>query len=614
MPDIKALAGKGATVLAGFWLADIAAGNIQDGIKAGKDAAGITGGLTDMMRTPSMLIRPALDRTSLLCGVGGAVLVLLFWLYRWTMSQNNWRDREEYGSARWARREEMAPYTDEDTRQDLQMTLTEGLSIDAAATRRNLNTLVLGGSGSGKTATHVIPNILKGNMNYACTDPKGELYAKTAEALEKHGYEVHKLDLVDLTSDVKFNPMKYIDPAKPDVSIMRLVTNIMDNTNGTQPRENQGDGFWEKAERSLLTALTAFVYYVPADILAEQGLDVKAGMTLNAVADLTGRMEASEQDETRQSPVDALADTCMEIYEETRKTWDSTKDEPRDADMREAWRIAQGMRFAATQYRPFTQGAGETKKSIIISLGVRLAPLQVGEVREILSADNIGIDRIGGWEDPGEFKHPCKRMAIFLALPDEDSTFNFLAAIFYQCLFDSIIRRCRTYPDEQLATPLHCFLDEFANVGRIPNFDKLIATIRSRRVSVSVILQTIAQLKTMYEKSWETVAGNCDSILFLGGSEQSTTEWISKLLGKETIDLRTTSESKGMSGSHTTNYQRTGRELLTPDELAQLDNNLCIYSLRGVHPFKSRKLWPGMHPVKPRKSKLNHSDDWKPVA
>ena len=240
---------------------------------------------------------------------------------------------------------------------------------------------------------------------------------------------------------------------------------------------------------------------------------------------------------------------------------------------------------------------------------MRLAPLTVGPVREILSDDNLGIDRIGGYADEhkGGYRHPNGKTAIFLALPDEDPTFNFLAAIFYQCLFDSIIRRCRTYPGECLATPLHCFLDEFANVGRIPNFDKLIATIRSRKVSVSIILQTIAQLKTMYKDSWETIVGNCDSVLFLGGNEQSTTEWLSKLLGKETIDLRTTSDSKGVSGSHTINYQRTGRELLTPDELAQLDNDKCIYNLRGLHPFLSRKAWPGTTIAKP-KSTLKHSE------
>ena len=485
MERIRGIAIKTLTILAGFWLADLAATRVQAGITAGESVERIMDDMTTMLQHPTAL---GFDRTSLLCGLGGACAVGLFHLYRWSTSQRNWRDGEEYGSARWSTSREMAPYTDNDTRQNLQMTATEGLSLDAQATRRNLNTTVIGGSGSGKTATHVIPNILKGSMNYACTDPKGELYAKTSGKLKKMGYTVKQLDLVDLTSETKFNPMRYIDPDKPDVAIMRLVTNI-------------------------------------------------------------------------------------------------------------------------------TQGAGETKKGIIISLGVRLAPLTVGPVREILSDDNLGIDRIGGYADEhkGGYKHPNGKTAIFLALPDEDPTFNFLAAIFYQCLFDSIIRRCRTYPGECLATPLHCFLDEFANVGRIPNFDKLIATIRSRKVSVSIILQTIAQLKTMYKDSWETIVGNCDSVLFLGGNEQSTTEWLSKLLGKETIDIRTTSDSKGVSGSHTTNYQRTGRELLTPDELAQLDNDKCIYSLRGLHPFLSRKAWPGTAIARP-KSTLRHSKEWKAAA
>ena len=583
MEQARGIIVKTLTILAGFWLSDLAAARVQAGIAAGESMERIIDGMTIMLQHPLAL---GFDRASLLCGLGGACAVGLFHLYRWSM-RRNWRDGEEYGSARWSTSREMAPYTDRDTRQNLQMTATEGLSLDAQATRRNLNTTVIGGSGSGKTATHVIPNILKGSMNYACTDPKGELYAKTGGKLEKMGYTVKQLDLVDLTSETKFNPMRYIDPDKPDVAIMRLVTNIMDNTNGSTPKEHQTDDFWTKSERSLLTALTAFVYYLPDDIL-EDCLHIDAGQTLNAVADMRDLLEASEQDETKESQVDAVARTATEIYEETRAEWNRDGADHDDPDLREAWRLAQGLKFAARQYRPFTQGAGETKKGIIISLGVRLAPLTVGPVREILSDDNLGIDRIGGYADEhkGGYKHPNGKTAIFLALPDEDPTFNFLAAIFYQCLFDSIIR---------------------------PNFDKLIATIRSRKVSVSIILQTIAQLKTMYKDSWETIVGNCDSVLFLGGNEQSTTEWLSKLLGKETIDIRTTSDSKGVSGSHTTNYQRTGRELLTPDELAQLDNDKCIYNLRGLHPFLSRKAWPGTAIARP-KSTLRHSKEWKAVA
>lgn len=608
MKRIRGIIIRTLAILAGFWLADLAAARIQAGIAAGRTAQQIMDDLTTMLRHPLML---GFDRASLLCGLAGAIAVGLFLLYRWSMGQRNWRDGEEYGSARWSKPEEMAPYTDGDISENLQMTRTEGLSLDAQATRRNLNTTVLGGSGSGKTATHVIPNILKASMDYACTDPKGELYGITHKTLRRQGYEVRRLNLVDLTCETKFNPMQYIDPTKPDVSIMRLVTNIMDNTSGTVQKEHRTDDFWTKSERSLLTALIAFVHYLPDDILRDC-LNIDAGQTLNSVADLRDLLEASEQDETKESPMDAVARTAMEIYEETRRSWQDETSDHDDPDLREAWRLAQGLCFAARQYRPFTQGAGETKKSIIISLGVRLAPLTVGAVREILSGDDIGIDRIGGYRDEhaGGYQHPAGKIAIFLALPDEDPTFNFLAAIFYQCLFDSIIRRCRTYPGECLATPLHCFLDEFANVGRIPNFDRLVATIRSRRVSVSVILQTIAQLKTMYRDSWETIVGNCDSVLFLGGNEQSTTEWLSKLLGKETIDLRTTSDSKGVSGSHTINYQRAGRELLTPDELTQLDNDMCIYVLRGLHPFLSRKAWPGTTIPKP-KSTLRHSEGWK---
>ena len=266
MERIRGIIFRMLTIIAGFWLADLAAARVQAGIAAGESMERIMDGMTTMLQHPNAL---GFDRTSLLCGLVGACAVGLFHLYRWSMSQRNWRDGEEYGSARWSTSREMAPYTDCDTRQNLQMTATEGLSLDAQATRRNLNTAVIGGSGSGKTATHVIPNILKGSMNYACTDPKGELYAKTGGKLEQMGYTVKQLDLVDLTSETKFNPMRYIDPDKPDVAIMRLVTNIMDNTNGSTPKEHQTDDFWTKSERSLLTALTAFVYYLPDDILKD---------------------------------------------------------------------------------------------------------------------------------------------------------------------------------------------------------------------------------------------------------------------------------------------------------------------------------------------------------
>lgn len=348
MERIRGIAIKTLTILAGFWLADLAATRVQAGITAGESVERIMDDMTTMLQHPTAL---GFDRTSLLCGLGGACAVGLFHLYRWSTSQRNWRDGEEYGSARWSTSREMAPYTDNDTRQNLQMTATEGLSLDAQATRRNLNTTVIGGSGSGKTATHVIPNILKGSMNYACTDPKGELYAKTSGKLKKMGYTVKQLDLVDLTSETKFNPMRYIDPDKPDVAIMRLVTNIMDNTNGSTPKEHQTDDFWTKSERSLLTALTAFVYYLPDDILKDC-LNIDAGQTLNAVADMRDLLEASEQDETKESQVDAVARTATEIYEETRAEWNRDGADHDDPALREAWRLAQGLKFAAASTGP----------------------------------------------------------------------------------------------------------------------------------------------------------------------------------------------------------------------------------------------------------------------
>lgn len=359
MERIRGIIFRTLTILAGFWLADLAAARVQAGIAAGESIERIIDGMTTMFQHPTAL---GFDRTSLLCGLAGACAVGLFHLYRWSMSRRNWREGEEYGSARWSTSREMAPYTDSDPRQNLQMTATEGLSLDAQATRRNLNTTVIGGSGSGKTATHVIPNILKGSMNYACTDPKGELYAKTGGKLEKMGYTVKQLDLVDLTSETRFNPMRYIDPDKPDVAIMRLVTNIMDNTNGSTPKEHQTDDFWTKSERSLLTALTAFVYYLPDDILKDC-LHIDAGQTLNAVADMRDLLEASEQDETKESQVDAVARTATEIYEETRAEWNREGADHDDPDLREAWRLAQGLKFAARQYRPFTQGAERPRRA-----------------------------------------------------------------------------------------------------------------------------------------------------------------------------------------------------------------------------------------------------------
>lgn len=570
------------TMLAGFWAANLISMSVRTDIEAGTDMALLIDHISAAFHDP---LRLSADRTDLLCGMAGMATVGLAWLYRWSM-RRVYRDGEEYGSARWARPEEMAAYTDREPAQNLQMTATEGLSLDAPATRRNLNVLMIGGAGTGKTSGYVLPNLRKKTMNYVCTDPKGELYAGTHRMLQTAGYRVRCLDLVDLTDDTKFNPLVYLDPAKPDLAIMRLVTNLISNTDDDEARKHAGDDFWTKAERSVLTSLLAWVYYT----------EDESERNLCSVVDMAGKLDASEEDETKMSEVDAMMQSARELIDEVEEHPDEWEDD--------AIRLAAGLKFATKQYRPFEQGAGETKKSINISVGLRLAPLTVSEVRRIVASDNIGIDLIGV---PGQ-----PRTAIYLALPDEDKTFNFLAAIFYQCLFESVMRRTRRMPGQTLPVPLHCFLDEFANVGRIPGFERLISTIRSRNVSASIIVQNLGQLKSMYAADWETITGNCDNVLYYGGMEQSTTEWVSRLLGKQTIDTRETSDSKGMNGSHTISYRRTGRELMMPDELAQMDNNECVYVLRGLHPFRSRKLRPGVDPARP-KSRLRHSPGWQPI-
>ncbi|OTA26520.1 hypothetical protein B9G54_04465 [Alloscardovia macacae] len=515
----------------------------------------------------------------------GAVLCALCWLYYISQS-GKYRDGKEYGSARWATQRDIAPFMDSEPRLNLAMTTSEGLSLDGAATRRNLNTLVIGGSGAGKSSGYVIPNLKNAAVNYAVTDPKGELYETTAPLLEDAGYDVRHLDFINLdASYAQFNPLKYIDPMKSDIAIMKLVNNIMENTG--KKEMSGGDQFWDDSMKSLLTCLITWVYH-------NEDADTR---NLVSVVNLFDALDASEEDENALSSMDAYMQAAEDIvadYKQHPEQWDHSD---------ETQRYIAGLQFSISQYTPFRKASAVTKKSIIASIGTRLAALRVPAVQELLSADTIGIDRICSGGD-------ARKVAIFVTLPDEDTTFNFLVAIFYQCLFDSLISRTRSMSGQSLPVPLHCFLDEFANIGKIPNFETLVSTIRSRNISVSIILQNIAQLKAMYKTGWETIAGNCDSILFLGSNEETTTKWISGMLGKETIDTKTRSMSRGRNGSTSTNYQRTGRELMTPDEIAHMDNRRCIYLLRGVHPFYSLKIQPGQKATARVKSRLTHSQHW----
>lgn len=494
------------------------------------------------------------NHIDLLCGLTAMGIGLLIWAYKYT-ARLNLRSGEEHGSAHWGTPKDIRPFIDPVESHNIRFTATERLSIDTRLTLRNLNTLLLGSSGSGKTRYYVKPNLLSVDMNWAVTDPKGELKRDTEHAMRNHGYQVNTLDLIHLDRSDRFNPMRYIDPEEPQSAILRLTDNLVTNATGDR---KTGDSFWQDAEKALLCALIAWTYYT------------ENNPTLNQVTDALDRMGASEQDEDREYIIDALfAETQTEIHR--------MREHPDDYD-KETQAMLDGLAFACAQYNTFLKGAGETKKSIIITTGVHLAPLQVREVRRILDGDDIRLETL----DQG-------KRVVYLELPDTNATFSFIASVFYQCLFETLVRKADANPDGILDRDVHCMLDEFANIGKIPNFVRLIATIRSRRISCSIILQTVSQGKSLYKDDWETIAGNCDSQLFLGGNEPSTTKYISDRLGDQTIDVIETSETKGLNGSWTRSTRKNARKLLTPDELGRIPSDRCIYLLRGIPPFFSQR-------------------------
>ena len=494
------------------------------------------------------------NHTDLLCGIAAMGVGLLIWAYKYT-ARLNLRSGEEHGSAHWGTPKDIKPFIDPVESHNIRFTATERLSIDTRRTLRNLNALLLGSSGSGKTRYYVKPNLLTVDMNWAVTDPKGELKRDTEQAMRDRGYQVNTLDLIHLDRSDRFNPMRYIDAAEPQSAILRLTDNLVTNATGDR---KTGDSFWQDAEKALLCALIAWTYYT------------ENNPTLNQVTDTLDRMGASEQDEDKEYIIDALfAETQTEIHR--------MREHPDDYD-KETRNMLDGLAFACAQYNTFLKGAGETKKSIIITTGVHLAPLQVREVRRILDGDDIRLETL----DQG-------KRVVYLELPDTNATFSFIASVFYQCLFETLVRKADANPDGILDRDVHCMLDEFANIGKIPNFVRLIATIRSRRISCSIILQTVSQGKSLYKDDWETIAGNCDSQLFLGGNEPSTTKYISDRLGDQTIDVIETSETKGLNGSWTRSTRKNARKLLTPDELGRIPSDRCIYLLRGIPPFFSQR-------------------------
>ena len=478
--------------------------------------------------------------------VAGALKLVVY--YR-SKNAKKFRQGVEYGSARWGNRKDIEPFMDPVFENNVILTETERLTMNsrpkAPKYARNKNVIVIGGSGSGKTRFYVKPNLMQmtDHVSYVVTDPKGTILCEVGALLERKGYRIKSLNLINFKKSMRYNPLAYIRSEK---DILKLVNALILNTKGEG--EKSSEDFWVKAERLYYSALIGYIWY-------EAEPEERNFITL---LDLINASEAREDDEEFQSPVDILF----------------AKLEKEHPD-----------HFAVKQYRKFKMAAGKTLKSILISCGARLAPFDIQELRDLMAEDELELDTLGD-----------RKSALFVILSDTDSTFNFVAALMYSQLFNLLCDKADDLYGGRLPVHVRCLLDEFANIGQIPNFDKLIATIRSREISASIILQSQSQLKTIYKDAADTIVGNCDSTLFLGGKEKSTLKEISELLGKETIDLYNQSENRGSQVSHGLSYQKLGKELMTQDELAVMDGGKCIFMLRGVRPFLSDKYDLTRHP------------------
>ena len=499
-------------------------------------------GFTAAFSSPWLSFHP----TDLLIGIAGAV-VLRMAVYLKGKNAKKYRHGIEYGSARWGTAADIAPYMDKDFFQNIPMTQTERITMASRPKQpkyaRNKNILVIGGSGSGKTRFFCKPSLLQAHSSYVCTDPKGTLLPEIGTFLERKKYRIKCLNLINFRKSMRYNPLAYIRSEK---DILKLVNALIMNTKGEG--EKSSEDFWVKAERLYYSALIGYIWYEATE-------EEKNFITL---LDLINASEAREDDETYQSPVDLLFSQLEE----------------REPD-----------HFAVKQYRKFKMAAGKTLKSILISCGARLAPFDIKELRDLMEYDELELDTLGD-----------QKTALFVILSDTDSTFNFVGALMYSQLFNLLCDKADDFYGGRLPVHVRLILDEFANIGQIPNFDKLIATIRSREISASIILQSQSQLKTIYKDAADTIVGNCDSTLFLGGKEKSTLKEISELLGKETIDLYNQSENRGSQVSHGLSYQKLGKELMTQDELAVMDGGKCFFMLRGVRPFLSDKYDLTRHP------------------
>lgn len=487
-------------------------------------------------------------------------------------NRKNYRRNEEYGSAKWANNKAVnKKYTEKDYYSNKILSQNVRIGLDGRRHRRNLNTLVIGGSGAGKTRFFGKPNLMQCNTSFVVLDPKGEQLRDVGNLLEKEGYVIKVVDLINMNRSHCYNPFRYI---KDDKDVLKLITNLIRNT--TPKGSQTNDPFWEKSETALLEALCLY--------LLHEAPEEEQNFTM--VMEMIAAAEVKEDDEEYQSPLDELFER-MEIRNPNS--------------------------LALKQYKIYKQAAGKTAKSILISVGVRLSAFNLESIASLTATDELELDLVGE-----------RKTAIFAVIPDNDSTFNFLIGMLYTQLFQMLYYQADIVHGGALPVPVHFLMDEFANVALPDEFDKLLSTMRSRLIFVSIIIQNLAQIKGLYKDSWESIVGNCDTLYYLGGNEQSTHKFMSEYLGKETLDTNTYGKSSGRSGNYSTNYQQAGRELLTPDEVRLLDNDYGLLFIRGERPVFDKKYDILKHPrinettdgnAKPYlHGKIKYSiDDWQNI-
>ncbi len=516
-------------------------------------------GIMDGFSMAFQNIMPSFHPIDLLVGVAAAAIIRLV-VYFKSKNAKKYRKNIEYGSARWGTREDIAPFMDPVFENNVILTQTESLMMSNRPkdpkNARNKNVLVIGGSGSGKTRFFLKPNLMQMHSSYVVTDPKGSVVCEVGKLLERNNYKIKIFNTINFKKSMHYNPFAYIHSEK---DILKLVTTLITNTKGDG---KSGDEFWTKAETLLYTALIGYIHYeAPPE---EQNF--------TTLLEFINAMEVREDDEEYKNPVDRMFDELEE----------------KDPN-----------HFAVRQYKKYRLAAGKTAKSILVSCGARLAPFDIAELREITMYDELELDTLGDkiFVNPKNKKDTrYYKTALFLIMSDTDSTFNFLISMIYTQLFNLLCEKADDVYGGRLPVHVRCLIDEAANIGQIPNLEKLVATIRSREISACLVLQAQSQLKALYKDNADTIIGNMDSRIFLGGAEPTTLKELNQSLGKETIDTFNTGESRGREVSHSLNYQKLGKDLATIDELAVLDGGKCILQLRGVRPFMSNKFDITKHP------------------